>query len=181
MQQEESEFAINLETIRKHAREEIRNGAVTREYKSSVESVCKLLNAALATEMVCVLRYKEHHHAATGMDSPSIAEEFLEHALNEQEHADRIANRIAQLGGDPELAPQDFIKKSHTDFVKGESLTQMIEENLVAERIVIETYNQMIRYIGEKDPTTRRLLEDILADEEEHANELRDILGRLVK
>lgn len=175
----DQEFQIDKEAIRRSAREAIELGAITPEYKGNAQTVCRVLNEALATELVCVLRYKEHYHAAVGLNSLSVAEEFLEHAREEQDHADRLAHRIAQLGGSPEMAPEILKDRSHTEYVKGTSLIQMIEENLVAERIVIEGYNQMIRAIGDTDPTTRRLLEQLLEDEEEHADELKDLLGKL--
>jgi bacterioferritin len=137
----------------------------------------KLLNDALATELVCVLRYKRHYFTASGEASPAIAEEFLVHANEESAHADKIAERIVQLGGDPDFNPQTLRERSHADYDESKDLQAMVRANLVAERIAIETYRQMISLIGDKDPTTRRMLEEILADEEEHADELKDWLG----
>ena len=142
------------------------------------DDIVKLLNDALATELVCVLRYKRHYFTASGEASPAIAEEFLVHANEESAHADKIAERIVQLGGDPDFNPQTLRERSHADYDESKELQAMVRANLVAERIAIETYRQMISLIGDKDPTTRRMLEEILSDEEEHADELKDWLGR---
>jgi bacterioferritin len=152
-------------------------GAVTPSYGPWREDVVKLLNDALATELVCVLRYKRHYFTANGVESPAIAEEFLVHANEESAHADRIAERIVQLGGEPDFAPGHLLERSHADYDESTDLQAMVRANLVAERIAVETYRQMIVLIGDKDPTTRRMLEDILSDEEEHADELKDWLG----
>ena len=138
-----------------------------------------LLNEALATEIVCILRYKQHYFIARGIQSEPVAAEFAEHASEEQAHADRIAQRITQLGGNPDFNPTGLAERSVSEYAEGGSLVQMIEENLVAERIAIDTYHEAIRFIGDKDPTTRRMLEDILAKEEEHATELADLLSTL--
>ncbi|MEJ1167704.1 ferritin-like domain-containing protein [Variovorax sp. CCNWLW235] len=152
-------------------------GAVTPSYGPWRDDVVKLLNDALATELVCVLRYKRHYFTANGVSSPAIAEEFLVHANEESAHADRIAERIVQLGGEPDFAPTHLLERSHAGYDESTDLQAMVRANLVAERIAVETYRQMIALIGDKDPTTRRMLEDILSDEEEHADELKDWLG----
>jgi bacterioferritin len=167
-------FHIDIPAIRANARKDVLEGAHTSSYQGDIAEVVELLNHALATEIVCVLRYKMHHFTAVGLSSESIASEFAIHAQDEQEHADRIAARIVQLGGAPDFAPQGLAERSHSDYVACTSLDEMIRENLIAERIAIDTYREMIRYIGDKDPTTRRMLEDILAKEEEHAEELAD-------
>ena len=170
-------FLTDIETIRKRAREHIDRGAITEGYSADRETVIKLLNEALATEIVCVLRYKYHYYMAKGIHAKSVAAEFLEHANEEQEHADRIAQRITQLDGAPNFSPDGLLSRSHADYVEGEDLVDMIKEDLVAERIAIDSYRQMVEYIGEDDPTTRRLLEEILAVEEEHADDLSDFLA----
>ena len=152
-------------------------GAVTPSYGPWRDDVVKLLNDALATELVCVLRYKRHYFTANGVASPKIAEEFLVHANEESAHADRIAERIVQLGGEPDFAPGHLLERSHAGYDESTDLQAMVRANLVAERIAVESYRQMIVLIGDKDPTTRRMLEDILSDEEEHADELKDWLG----
>lgn len=167
-------FNIDISTIRENARRDVEEGAHTASYQGDVAEVVELLNHALATELVCVLRYKMHHFTAAGISSESIASEFAVHAREEQEHADLIAARIVQLGGTPDFSPHGLAERSHSDYIACTSLTEMIRENLVAERIAIDTYREMIRYIGDKDPTTRRMLEGILATEEEHADELAD-------
>lgn len=175
------EFINDIETIRKRAREHIENGAVTDGYRADRQTVLKLLNAALATEIVCVLRYKRHYFMASGIHAKSIAAEFLEHANEEQSHADQIATRIVQLGGAPDLSPQGLASRSHSEYVAGSALVEMIEEDLVAERIAIDTYRGMIQYFGNDDPTTRRMMEGILASEEEHAEDLSSLLEELGK
>lgn len=169
-------FVSDIKNIRKRAREHIGRGAVTDGYKADRETVIKILNEALATEIVCVLRYKYHHYMASGINAQSVAAEFLAHANEEQGHADRIAERITQLGGAPNLSPEGLLSRSHSDYVEGDDLVDMIKENLVAERIAIDSYRDFIRYLGDKDPTTRRLLETILATEEEHADDLTSLL-----
>ena len=163
-----------LEAARKH----LDDGAVTPAYGPWRDDIVALLNGALATELVCVLRYRRHHFMADGLESPSIAEEFLVHANAELGHADRLAQRIVQLGGDPDFNPASLLERSHADYDEVDDLKAMIRANLVAERVAVETYRQMIALIGDKDSTTRRLLEDILADEEEHADELKDWMAR---
>jgi len=169
-------FISNIEQIRQQARKKIEDGALTPDYQLNPEEAISILNEALATEIVCTLRYRFHYFMATGIHSGPAAEEFLEHAKEEQEHADRIAERIKQLGGKPEMNPAIVAQTSHTDFAEGATLSDMLKEDLIAERIAIETYREMIRYFGEKDPTSRRMLEDILAVEEEHADDLADLL-----
>lgn len=160
----------------KAARKSIDDGAVTPAYGPHREAIIKLLNDSLATELVCVLRYKRHHFMASGLASPKIAEEFMVHANEESAHADRIAKRIVQLGGEPDFSPNTLLARSHADYDESNDLKTMMRVNLTAERVAVETYHQMIALIGDKDSTTRRMLEDILADEEEHADELADWL-----
>lgn len=151
-------------------------GAITPAYGPHRDAIVKLLNDALATELVCVLRYKRHHFMASGVSSPKIAEEFMVHANEESGHADRIAQRIVQLGGEPDFSPSTLLQRSHADYDESNDLQTMVRVNLIAERIAIEAYRQMITLLADKDPTTRRMLEDILAEEEEHADELKDWL-----
>ncbi len=172
-------FLADIETIRKRAREHIERGAVTEGYKADRPTVIKILNEALATEIVCVLRYKRHHYMASGINADSVAQEFLQHANEEQQHADQIAARIVQLGGEPNFSPEGLLTRSHSEYVEGDSLIDMIKEDLVAERIAIDSYREMIDYIGNDDPTTRRMLEEILAMEEEHADDLVSLLEEL--
>lgn len=160
----------------KAARKSLDDGAVTPAYGTHRQAIIKLLNDSLATELVCVLRYKRHHFMASGLASPKIAEEFMVHANEESAHADRIAKRIVQLGGEPDFSPDTLLSRSHADYDVSNDLKTMIRVNLIAERVAVETYRQMITLIGDKDATTRRMLEDILADEEEHADELADWL-----
>jgi len=169
-------FLSDIETIRKRARKHIERGAVTEGYRADRETVLRLLNEALATEIVCVLRYRRHHFMATGLHAEPIAAEFLQHATEEQQHADQIAGRIVQLGGEPNFSPEGLTTRSHAEYVEGESLLEMIREDLVAERIAIESYGEMIQYIGNDDSTTRTMLEGILAMEEEHADDLASFL-----
>lgn len=160
------------------AKRDSEEGALTPAYGPWRDEIVHLLNDALATELVCVLRYRRHHFTAQGRDSPKIAEEFLVHANEELTHADQIAERIVQLGGDPDFKPDTLLQRSHSDYDASPTLSEMIRNNLIAERVAIETYRQMIALIGDKDPTTRRMLEEILSVEEEHADELRDWLGK---
>jgi len=169
-------FELDIDAIRKRARSNVEDGAVTEGYRGDRETVLRLLNEALATEIVCVLRYKRHYFMAKGLNAEPAAAEFAEHASEEQEHADRIAERIVQLGGAPNLSPEGLLQRSHSEYVEANSLKEMIRENVIAERIAIDSYRQMIDYIGDNDPTTRRMLEEILAVEEEHADELSDFL-----
>jgi bacterioferritin len=169
----------NVETLRQRARQDLESGAVTPSYNADREEVIRLLNEALATEVVCYLRYKRHYFMADGIHAEPAAAEFLEHATQEQEHADRIAGRIVQLGGAPDFSPDTLTQRSHAQYVEGASLKDMIRENLVAERIAIESYREIAQYLGDKDPTTRRLMEEILATEEEHADDLVGLLHGL--
>lgn len=169
-------FLTDIQTLRERARQHIENGAVTQGYTADRETVVKLLNEALATEIVCVLRYKRHHFMASGIHAESVAAEFLEHANEEQGHADSIAQRIVQLKGEPNFNPDGLLMRSHAEYVEGTTLTDMIKEDLVAERIAIDSYREMITYLGDDDPTSRRLMEEILAVEEEHADDLVNLL-----
>ena len=169
-------FLGDLQTIRRKAREQLSAGAVTSNYKGSVEQAIALLNHAVATEIVCVLRYKYHAVVATGLASESVKEEFAQHAREEEEHLDMLCERINQLGGKPQMNPEGLLSRAASQYVEGENLVDMIKENLVAERVAIETYRDMVRYFSENDPTTRVMLERILAQEEEHANDMHDLL-----
>jgi bacterioferritin len=169
-------FVKNIEEIRKRARQAIENGPVTQTYALDREQAVNVLNEALATEIVCVLRYRFHYHMATGLHSAAVAEEFLEHANEEQEHADSIAERITQLGGKPEMNPAIISQVSHSEYKEGDSLIDMLREDLIAERIAIDSYREIIKFFGDKDTTTKIMLEKILAKEEEHASELADLL-----
>jgi bacterioferritin len=166
----------DVATLRKRAREDIGSGAVTSGYSADRATVLRLLNEALATEIVCTLRYRRHYFMATGLAAESVRQEFLEHAQEEQQHADKIAARIVQLEGEPDFNPQTLTQRSHAEYVAGDSLESMIREDLVAERIAIDSYREMIAYLASRDPTTRRLLEEILANEEEHAEDLSSML-----
>jgi bacterioferritin len=172
-------FLTDVQTLRKRAREHIEQGAVTQGYTADRETVLKLLNEALATELICVLRYRRHYFMASGLEAQSVAAEFLQHANEEQGHADQIAARIVQLGGEPNFSPDGLSTRSHAEYVEGTDLIDMIKEDLVAERIAIDSYREMVTYCGNEDPTTRRLLEEILGVEEEHAEDLVSMLQRL--
>ena len=172
-------FLTDIKTLRARARMHIEQGAITEGYKADREVVVNLLNEALATELVCILRYKRHYFMATGINADSVAQEFLQHATEEQGHADLIATRIVQLKGEPNFNPEGLAMRSHAEYVEGDSLVDMIKEDLVAERIAIDSYGEMIRYVGDKDITTRRMLEGILAMEEEHADDLSSLLEDL--
>lgn len=166
----------DIATLRIHARQHIERGAVTAGYSADRDQVLKLLNEALATEIVCVLRYRRHHFMARGIHGQSVGAEFLVHSNEEQGHADLLAARIVQLGGEPDFSPDHLTERSHAEYIPGNTLTQMIQEDLVAERIAIDSYRDMVHYLGDKDPTTCDLLKQILAVEEEHADELADLL-----
>ena len=168
-----------VKALRSQARKHIEQGAVTAGYSADRTQVLKLLNEALATEIVCVLRYRRHHFMARGIHGQSVGAEFLVHSNEEQGHADLLAARIVQLGGEPDFSPDSLSKRSHAEYVPAKTLPQMIRENLVAERIAIDSYRDMIRYLGDQDPTTSVLLKQILAVEEEHADELADLLHGL--
>jgi bacterioferritin len=174
-------FLTDVKELRRRARSHMEQGAVTEAYRADRDTVLRILNEALATEIVCVLRYKRHYYMASGIHAQAVADEFLEHAGEEQGHADLIAERITQLDGEPDLNPEGLLTRSHSEYVEGDGLVDMIKEDLVAERIAIESYGEMIRYIGEDDPTTRRMLEGILATEEEHADDLRTLIKALGK
>ncbi|HEX6136310.1 MAG TPA: DUF892 family protein [Casimicrobiaceae bacterium] len=169
-------FLTDVSALRERARQRIQDGAVTPNYGADPKVVIELLNAALATEIVCVLRYKRHYFMAQGIASESVKQEFAQHATEEQQHADRIAERIVQLGGEPDLDPDSLTKRSHSEYVEGDSLVDMLREDLVAERVAIESYREMIEWLRGKDPTTRRMMEEILAVEEEHAEDLNSLL-----
>ncbi|WP_447978522.1 ferritin-like domain-containing protein [Candidatus Nitrospira bockiana] len=174
-----SAFVSDVQEIRRRAREHVERGAVTEGYRADRQTVIKLLNEALATEIVCTLRYKRHYFMAKGIHAEPVANEFQQHAIEEQGHADEIAQRITQLGGEPNLNPEGLLTRSHAEYVEGDSLVEMIREDLIAERIAIDTYAEMIRYFGDDDPTSRRMMEGILAKEEEHADELANLLTTL--
>jgi bacterioferritin len=171
-------FLADIKAIRDRARQHMADGAVTAGYGKNPQEAFKVLNEALATELICVLRYKRHSFMAAGIYAEPIAREFATHATEEAAHADAIARRIVQLGGAPDFSPDGLSSRAHADYVEGQNLKEMIEENLVAERIAIDTYREMARWFGEDDPTTRRLLEGILEQEEEHADELSDLLHK---
>ena len=169
----------DIQVLRDRARQHVENGAVTEGYSADREEILRLLNESLATELVCTLRYKRHYFMASGIKASVAAEEFLEHANQESEHADKLAERIVQLGGEPDFNPDNLSKNSHAQYVAGSNLKEMVLEDLVAERIAIDSYREIIQYIGDKDPTTRRIFEDILAQEEEHADDMSDLLQGL--
>ena len=169
-------FLTDIEQLRARAREQMDKGPVTAAYGADLDRVLEVLNQSLATEIVCVLRYRQHHFAASGMNATPVADEFLEHAKEEQEHADLLASRIVQLGGVPDLNPQTLTGRSHSQYVTAPELRRMIEENLVAERIAIAAYTEIIAWLGNGDPTTRRVYEQILATEEEHAEDMLSLL-----
>lgn len=173
-------FLSDVTELRRRARQHIGKGAVTESYKGDAGTVCDVLNQALATEIVCVLRYKRHYYSAKGINKDAVAAEFLQHANEEQGHADRISERITQLGGDPDLNPEGLATRSHSQYVVGKDLVEMIKENLIAERIAIESYTEIVRFLGDNDPTSRRMMEDILAVEEEHANDMLDLIEQYV-
>lgn len=174
-------FLSDISELRRRARQHIEDGAVTDTYKGDRKTVLRVLNEALATEIVCVLRYKRHHYMAKGIHSQAVAEEFLEHAAEEQEHADMIAERITQLDGEPNFNPEGLLTRSHSEYVEGESLVDMIKEDLVAERIAVESYSEIIRYLSDNDPTSRRMMEEILAKEEEHAEDMKTLLETIAR
>jgi bacterioferritin len=170
------EFLTDINEIRRRARTHIEQGPVTGGYKADVQQVIKVLNEVLATELVCVLRYKRHYFTASGINAQAVAQEFLQHANEEQGHADEVAQRIVQLGGSPNLNPEGLATRSHSQYDEKETLRDMIREDLVAERIAIESYSEIARWLGDKDPTTRNIIEGILKVEEEHADDLRTLL-----
>ena len=166
----------DIQTLRERARQNIDGGAVTASYDGDRDAIVTLLNGALATELVCVLRYRRHYFMAKGLESKSVAAEFLVHSNEELGHADLLAERIVQLGGEPDFSPDSLSARSHAEYVAADTLVQMIQENLIAERIAIDSYRETIQYLGDQDSTTRRMLEGILAIEEEHADDLADLL-----
>jgi bacterioferritin len=170
-------FLTDVETLRQRARQHIEEGAVTPSYGADRDTVVKVLNDVLATEIVCTLRYRRHYYMAQGIASESVKAEFLEHANEEQEHADMVAERIVQLGGEPDFNPEGLATRSHAQYVEGTSLVDMIKEDLVAERIAIDSYREIAQWLTGKDPTTRRIIEEILAKEEEHAEDLSSLLS----
>jgi bacterioferritin len=169
-------FLMDLKTVRERARQHIKDGAVTQSYAGDTTVACKILNEALATEIVCILRYKLHYFMAKGIHSGPVKAEFAEHAAEEQTHADRLAERIVQLGGSPNFSPDGLLSRSHSEYAEGESLIDMIKEDLIAERIAVDTYREIAAYFAPFDSTTRRMLEDIQAAEEEHADDLAELL-----
>ena len=173
------QFSTDVKKIRERARKHLEEGAVTEGYKANREQVAKVLNDVLATEIVCVLRYKRHYFMAQGISSDSVKAEFLQHANEEQQHADWVAERITQIGGEPNFSPEGLATRSHSEYKPGNSLTDMIKEDLVAERIAIESYSEIVRWLGNDDPTTRVLIEQILKMEEEHANDMLDLLAKM--
>jgi len=181
MAEKNQPFLTDVQELRRRARQHIEEGAVTEGYRGDRETVIKLLNEALATEIVCVLRYKRHYFMAQGIHADPIAAEFLTHANEEQGHADQLAGRIVQLGGSPNFNPEGLLSRSHSEYVEGQTLIDMIKEDLVAERVAIDSYTEMIRYVGDNDITTRRILEGILAVEEEHADDLVSFLSDIDK
>jgi bacterioferritin len=174
-------FIADIQEIRRRAREHMEKGAVTEGYKADRVTVLRVLNEALATEIVCVLRYKRHYYMAAGIHAQAVAEEFLQHANEEQSHADMIAERITQLNGEPNLNPDGLTARSHSQYVEGKTLLDMIREDLVAERIAVESYSEIIRYLGNDDSTSRIMMEKILAMEEEHADDMKKLLETLSK
>ena len=174
-------FLTDIKTLRERARKHIEQGAVTAGYSADRETVIKVLNEALATEIVCVLRYRRHYFMASGINAEGVAAEFLQHSNDEQGHADQIAQRIVQLHGEPNFNPEGLLTRSHAEYVEGETLNDMIKEDLVAERIAIDSYRDIIQFLGNDDPTTRRMMETILAVEEEHADDLVNLLDVLGK
>ncbi|MDQ6947342.1 MAG: bacterioferritin [Actinomycetota bacterium] len=174
-----SDFLTDIETLRRNARAHIDQGPITSSYGADIGRVISVLNEALATELVCVLRYKRHFYMAEGLNSGPVAAEFLQHANEEQGHADRIAARIVQLQGEPDFNPATLVARSHAEYVPGNSLVEMITEDLVAERVAIASYAEIIRWLADSDTTTRRMLEDILGNEEEHADDLLNLLKEL--
>jgi bacterioferritin len=173
------EFLTDIKKLRERARAHMHEGPVTESYKADVKKVIAVLNQVLATELVCVLRYKRHYFMAQGIDAEPVAQEFLQHANEEQQHADSVARRITQLNGEPNFNPEGLSQRSHAEYVEGHSLVEMIQEDLVAERIAIESYTEIIRWLANDDPTTRKLMEDILGMEEEHADDLSNLLKTL--
>jgi len=174
-----SEFVSDLKKIKERARAHMEQGAVTENYKADLKAVIKVLNDVLATEIVCVLRYKRHYFMAAGINSDGAKAEFLQHASEEQQHADWIATRITQLNGEPNFNPEGLSSRSHSEYAEGTDLTSMLKEDLFAERIAIESYAEIVRWLGHDDSTTRKMIEDILKQEEEHAEDLKSLLEKM--
>lgn len=172
-------FLTDVKTLRERARKHIEEGAITEGYSADRENVIKILNEALATEIVCNLRYRSHYFRADGIKANVAAQEFLEHADQEAQHADWLAERIVQLGGNPNFSPEGLLSRSHAEFVEGNSLREMIKEDLIAERIAIDSYREIANYLGSQDPTSRRVIEEILSQEEEHAEDMAGLLKDL--
>jgi bacterioferritin len=179
--EEHRPFVTDIKELRRRALEHMEMGAVTSGYRADRETVIRILNEVLATEIVCVLRYKRHYYMAAGINADAVAAEFLEHAKEEQGHADIAAERITQLGGEPNFNPEGLATRSHAQYAEGKSLLDMVREDLIAERIAVESYNEIIRYLGNDDPTTRIAMEQILAKEEEHADDMKKLLETLGK
>jgi bacterioferritin len=179
VKEEHQPFVSDVQELRRRARQHMEEGAVTSAYSADKNTVIRILNEVLATEIVCILRYKRHYYMATGIHSQAVAKEFLEHANEEQEHADLAAERITQLGGEPNFNPEGLTMRSHSEYAEGKTLLDMVREDLVAERIAVESYTEIIRYLGNDDPTTRRMIEKIMAKEEEHADDMKTILENL--
>jgi bacterioferritin len=172
-------FKADIEEIRRRARQKMEEGAVTAFYKADKDKVIGVLNEVLATEIVCTLRYKNHYFMAKGIHSEAVAQEFLEHSQEEQQHADMVADRIAELNGDPNFDPEGLVTRSHSEYVECDALEDMIREDLIAERVAVATYSEIVRWLGNDDPTTRRIMEIILAKEEEHADDMAKLLERI--
>jgi bacterioferritin len=179
METKPTPFLTDIQEIRRRAREHVEKGAVTPDYKADLQTALKLLNEALATEIVCTLRYRRHYYMASGIHREGVADEFKEHADDEQQHANQIAERIRQLGGAPNFNPEGLLTRSHAQYTEGDSLVDMIKEDLIAERIAVESYTEIVRWFGDRDPTSRRMMEEILAKEEEHADDMATLLETL--
>jgi len=179
VKEEHRPFVSDIQELRRRARQHMEEGAVTSAYTADKDTVIRILNEVLATEIVCVLRYKRHYYMATGIHAQAVAQEFLDHAKEEQSHADLAAERITQLGGEPNFNPEGLTMRSHSEYAEGKTLLDMVREDLVAERIAVESYTEIIRYLGDDDPTTRRMIEKIMAKEEEHADDMKKILDNL--
>ena len=181
VREEKRPFMSDIQELRRRARQHMEQGAVTSSYSADRETVIRILNEVLATEIVCVLRYKRHYYMATGIHAQAVVAEFLEHANEEQTHADIVAERVTQLGGEPNFNPEGLATRSHSQYIAGNSLPDMVREDLVAERIAVESYTEIIRYLGDDDPTTRIAMEQIMAKEEEHADDMKKLLDTLSK
>src|ERR1700686_2251578 len=174
-----SEFVTDLKKIRERARQHMEQGAVTQNYGADRPAVLKVLNEVLATELVCVLRYKRHYYTASGINAEGAKDQFLEHANDEQQHVDWVADRITQLGGEPDFNPKDLATRSHSEYVEGNDLASMIKEGLGAERIATDSYSEIVRWLGDGDPTTRKMIEEILKTEEDHAEDMKSLLTKM--